>query len=309
MSCRTSQTLLGFVIPQLQTMRFVELPVRCYKKQRTKMQKLPPNKSQTMITSHQLRMNNPHLHQLCRKKTKSSRRKFRYMQKLALKGKRPKQDRLKACLICSRNYANMRQHLTKTHQLSKKHHNFWLSFHRTQICTSTVYQCNTCCVRFTGKKKHKKYCKNPQIIRVRADSKDEFPIDIKDYVATPSGNISQVRRLLAEYDENRIDSGDQPLTRFQKNFLIRVVDVTKHFRKPMHLKIVFNQIKLEKNYTFQTMRKFLFELSRLIEYCNCYKQKEYRFNPGLITGELRTLLRSTAKKVCKGSQQQDDTAV
>ena len=234
-----------------------------------------------------------------KKKTKSSRRKFRYMQKLALKGKRPKQDRLKACLICSRNYANMRQHLTKTHQLSKKHHNFLLSFHRTQNCTSTVYQCNTCCVRFTGKKKHKKSCKNPQIIRVRADSKDEFPIDIKDYVPTPSGNISQVHRLLAEYDENRSDSGDQPLTRFQKNFLIKAVDVTKHFRKPMHLKIVFNQVKSEKNYTFQTMRKFLFELSRLIEYCKCYKQKEYRFNPGLITGELRTLLRNTAKKSAK----------
>ena len=36
----------------------------------TKLQKIPPNKSQTMITSHQLRMNNPHLHQLCRKKNK-----------------------------------------------------------------------------------------------------------------------------------------------------------------------------------------------------------------------------------------------
>ena len=134
---------------------------------------------------------------------------------------------------------------------------------------------------------------------MRADSKNEFPIDIKEYVPTPSGNISQVYRLLAEYDENRIDSGDQPLTRFQKNFLIKVVDVTKLFRKPMHLKIVFNQVKSEKNYTFQTMRKFLFELSRLIEYCKCYKQKEYRFNPGLITGELKTLLRNTAKKSAK----------
>ena len=153
---------------------------------------------------------------------------------------------------------------------------------------------------FYGEKEALKNCKNPQIIRVRADSKDEFPIDIKDYVSTLSGNISQVHRLLAEYDENRIDSGDQPLKRFQKNFLIRVLDVTKHFRKPMHLKIMFNQVKLEENYTFQIMRKFLFELSRLIEYCKCYKQKEYRFNPGLITGELRTtLLRNTSKKSAK----------
>ena len=64
--------------------------------------------------------------------------------------------------------------------------------------------------------KHKKSCTNPQIIRVRADSKDEYPIDIKDDVPTTSGNISQVHRLLADYDENRIDAGDQPLTRFQK---------------------------------------------------------------------------------------------
>ena len=68
------------------------------------------------------------------------------------------------------------------------------------------------------------------------------------------------------YDEYRVDAGEQPLTPFGKNFLIRVVDVTKLFRKPMHLKIVFNQVISEKNYTFQTMRKFLFELSRLIEY-------------------------------------------
>ena len=139
----------------------------------------------------------------------------------------------------------MRQHLTKTHQLPKRHHNFLLSFHRMQICTSTMYQCNTCCVRFTGKKKHKQSCKNPRIIRVRAASKDEFPIDIKEYVPTLSGNISQVSRLLAMYDENRMDSGDQPLTRFQKNFLIRGMNVTKLFRKPMHLKIFFNHDKSE----------------------------------------------------------------
>ena len=126
-----------------------------------------------------------------------------------------------------------------------------------------------------------------------------FQLISNQLIPTPSGNISQVRRLLAEYDENRIDAGDQPLTRFQKNFLIRVVDVTKLFRKPMHLKIVFNQVKSEKNYTFQTMRKILLELSRLIEYCKCYKQREYRFNPGLITGEWRTLLRNTAKKLAK----------
>ena len=159
-----------------------------------------------------------------------------------------------------------------------------------------MYQCNSCCVRFTGKKKHKKSCKNPQIIRVRADSKDKFPVDTKEYVPTPSGNISQVNRSFGEYDENRFDSGDQLLSRFQMNFLIRVVDVTKLFRKPMHLKIVFNQVKYENNYTSHTMRKFLFELSRLLEFCKCNKQKEYRC---LITGELRTLLRSPAKKSAK----------
>ena len=160
-------------------------------------------------------------------------------------------------------------------------------------------QCTTCCVLFTGKKKHKNSCKNPQIICVRADSKDEFPIDIKKYVPTPSGSIYYVHRSLEEFDENGIDAGGQPLTRFQKNFLIRVVDVRKHFRKQMHLAIKFNQVKSERNYTFQTMRKFLFELSRLIEYCKCYKQKEYRLNPSLITGELRALLRNTAKKSAK----------
>ena len=136
--------------------------------------------------------------------------------KIGTEKESPKQDCFKGCLMCSRSYANMRHHLTKTHQLSKRNHSFLLSFHRMQICTSIVYQCKTCCVRFTGKKKHKKYCRNCQIIRVRADSKDEFPIDIKEYAPSPSGNISQDHRLLTEFDENRIDAGDQHLTRFQK---------------------------------------------------------------------------------------------
>ena len=162
-----------------------------------------------------------------------------------------------------------------------------------------MYQCNSCWVPFTGRKRHKKSCKNLQIIRVRADSEDEFPVDIKEYVPTPPGNISQVDRLLAEYDANRFYSGDQPVTPFQKNFLIKVVDVTNLFRKPMHLTIVFNQVLSEKKYTFQTIRKFLFELSRLIEFCKCYNWKEYSFNHCLITGEMRTLLQSPSKKSAK----------
>ena len=47
------------------------------------------------------------------------------------------------------------------------------------------------------------------------------------------------------------------------------------------------------------MRKFLFELSGLIDYCKHYKQKQNRFNPDLITGELRTLLQSRAKQSAK----------
>ena len=233
------------------------------------------------------------------RKIKEGTRVARKLKKMSLKGKRPRQDHLKLCTICSKKYANMRQHLTKTHQLSKKHHNFLLSYHRTEICTSTVYQCNTCCLRFTGKKKHKITCKNPSIIRVRADSKEEFPADLKEFVPTPSGNIRQVHDLIDEYDKNRIECGDQPLTRFQKNFLIRVVDDTKFFRKALHLKVTYQRVKEQKNYTHQTMRKFLFELARLVEYSKCYKMKEYRFNAGMITGELKTLLRSSAKKASK----------
>ena len=251
-----------------------------------------------MTTSHQLKGNNPHLHQLCPAEQKF-RKNFRYIQKLASKRKLQNQDLLKGCLICFRSCANMRQHLTKTNQFSKRHHNFLLSFHRTQICTSTVYQCNTCSfyVRFTGKKnKHKKSCKNPHIFCERADSEDEFPVDIKEYVPTPPKCIVYSQSTM----KTKLIQGPT-LDTLPKNFLIRVVDVTKHFRKSMHLKIVLNLVKCEKNYTIQTKRNFHFELSRLIEYCKCYKQKKYSFNPDFITGELRTLLRSTAKKPQKMS--------
>ena len=167
----------------------------------------------------------------------------------------------------------MRQHLTKTHQLSKRHHNFLLSFHRTQIYTSTVYQCNTrsCCVRFTGKNKSKKSCKNPQILRnLRMNflltSKSMYPHHLETSLKCIVYSQSTLKTKLIQ--------GTNPSHASKKNFLIRVVDVTKQFGKSMHLKIVLNLVKCEKNYTIQTKRKFHFELSRLIEYCKCYKQKK-----------------------------------
>ena len=84
----------------------------------------------------------------------------RNRQKLLLKGKRPKQRTKVACALCNGLYANMRQHLSKTHQnLTEGQRKFLISFYRNSICSSTVYQCNTCLIRFTGKGKHLKLCK------------------------------------------------------------------------------------------------------------------------------------------------------
>ena len=172
-----------------------------------------------MITSHQLRMNNPHLHQLCQK-NKIKPQEVPISAKTGSESKTPEAGTSQGLFNLLQELCQYETPSDKDTSAFKKSSKFLLLFHRTQICTSPVYQCNTCCVRFTGKKKHNKSCKNPQITRVRADSKDEFPIDIKDYVPKLSRNISQVHRLLAEYDENRIYSGDQPLTRFQKKLPI-----------------------------------------------------------------------------------------
>ena len=43
----------------------------------------------------------------------------------------------------------------------------------------------------------------------------------------------------------------------------------------------------------------MFEFNRFLEFCNSYKQKELRFNMALFKGEVRNLLKKTAKEVSK----------
>ena len=83
-------------------------------------------------------------------------RRGRQLQRNQLQGKRPKQPQVKQCVLCLTKVANLRQHFSKSHNLTTQQRKFLLSFYATRICVSTVYQCNGCFIRFTGKKKHKK---------------------------------------------------------------------------------------------------------------------------------------------------------
>ena len=152
-----------------------------------------------------------------KKKRKRSRRN---RQKLLLKGKKPKQPAKVACALCNGLYANMRQHLKKTHQnLTECQRKFLMSFYRTSICSSTVYQCNTCLIRFTGKNKQLKFCKKPAIVRVKATCTNDFPESLKDAsIWNANSGTGKATSLMEEYNINREEGGDPELTRFQRNF-------------------------------------------------------------------------------------------
>ena len=144
----------------------------------------------------------------------------RNRQKLLLKGKRPKQPTKVACALCNGLYANMQQHLSKTYQnLTEGQREFLISFYRTSICSPTVYQCNTCLIRFTGKDKHLKLCKKPAIVRVKATCTDDFPESLKDAsIWNANSGTGKATSLLEEYNINREEGGDPELTRFPRNF-------------------------------------------------------------------------------------------
>ena len=128
---------------------------------------------------------------------------------------------------------------------------------------------------------------------------DEFPSHFRFDIPGIRGKTFNHHKLLDEYDENRNEAGDENMTRFQKTFLAQILSGTSFLRKPEAVKSTFYRIKSEKNYTFQTMRKLMFEFNRFLEFCNSYKQKELRFNMALFKGEVRNLLKKTAKEASK----------
>ena len=67
----------------------------------------------------------------------------------------------------------------------------------------------------------------------------------------------------------------------------------------MKIKGALGQIQKQKKYTYQTMRKLMFELLRMVEFLEAYKAKELRINGPLVEGTIRTLLRKTAKKAAQ----------
>ena len=86
---------------------------------------------------------------------------------------------------------------------------------------------------------------------------------------------------------------------FQRSFLAQMLDGTSFVKKTGNVKITILRIKVKNKYTFQSMRKLLFEFNRFLEFCDPYKQKEMRFNMNLLRGEVKTVLRKTSKEETK----------
>ena len=105
--------------------------------------------------------------------------------------------------------------------------------------------------------------------------------------------------LQEEYNINREEGGDPELTRFQRNFLTAVLRRTQFLRVLLKINGALGQIQKQKKYTYQTMRKLMFELLRMVEFLKAYKAKELRINGPLVEGTIKTLLRKTAKKAAQ----------
>ena len=84
---------------------------------------------------------------------------------------------------------------------------------------------------------------------------DEFPPNLLNGMPSCPGKGKTTHKLLDDYDDNRSEAGDQKISRFQRSFLAQMLDGTSFLKKPVNVKSTFRRVKLEKKYTFQTMRK------------------------------------------------------
>ena len=104
---------------------------------------------------------------------------------------------------------------------------------------------------------------------------DEFPSHFRfDIPGIRRGKSLNLHKLLEEYNGNRNEAGDQNMTRIQKKFLAQILSGTSFLRKPEAVKSTFYRIKSEKNYTFQTMRKLMFEFNRFLEFSTPINKKD-----------------------------------
>ena len=138
-------------------------------------------------------------------------------------------------------------------------------------------------------------------MRVKATCTNDFPESLKDasiwyWLQNANSGTGKATSLLEEYNINREEGGDPQLTRFHRTFLTAVLKGTQFLRVPMKIKGALGQIQKQTKYTYQTMRKLMFELLRMVEFLKAYKAKELRINGALVEGTIRTLLRKTAKK-------------
>ena len=131
--------------------------------------------------------------------------------------------------------------------MSTSQRKFIIGFHRTSVCSSTVYQCNTCLLRFTSKSKHLKVCKKPAVLRVQASSTDDFTDCLKDAsILNLYSCAFKDSALLVEYNINREEGGNLELTRFQSIFLLSVKKGTQFLRNPVDIKDTLGRIQTEK---------------------------------------------------------------
>ena len=139
------------------------------------------------------------------KRKKKKKKPSKPTESAAEKAKGPRKTTKVACALCNGLYANMRQHLSKAHQnLTDCQRKFLISFYMTSICSSTVYQCKTCLIRFTGKGKHLKLCKKPANVRVKAACTNNFPESLKDAsIWKANSGTGKATSLLEEYKSNQ----------------------------------------------------------------------------------------------------------
>ena len=213
--------------------------------------------------------------------------------------KRPKQNKIQFCILCRKQFTSLRQHFAKSHQLTCRQRKFLLSFYRTRICKSPVYECRNCLIRLTNKKKHKGKYRDHRIVSIREkDDLKNFPPEFAPVLT----NVEKQRppptsfNLVSEFDAYRRSAGSDPLSTFLKNFIFEILRQTSMFKKPEQFRSAVAIYKLKRKYTHVTIRKLLFLFKDFIEYCRNMKQKQLRFPYSVYEGEVKSLLKKHAKE-------------
>ena len=112
--------------------------------------------------------------------------------------------------------------------------------------------------------------------------------------------------VISQYTAYCVNKMKKPLANFQIDFISKLFKDTNSFKRVEIIGEAFNNLKKEKNYTFNSIRKLCFDVKAFIRWLNSRHQKSYRVNKSAIEDAISCWLRETAKESLKEQKERKE---